>query len=90
MMASPLFMQADEVDPVQEMMDWLKDENNHLWAAYQDDKPLGHIRIQPQGETFISAHPGAMNITGAFVGPDSRHAGVGALLLNTVMAWLHA
>lgn len=90
MASSPLFMQTDDGDPVQEMKDWLAEESNHLWAAYRNDLPLGHIRIQPEGETFISDHPWVMNITSAFVRPDARQTGVGALLLNAVQEWLQA
>jgi GNAT superfamily N-acetyltransferase len=85
---SPLFMLVPDEDPVQALTDWLATPNHHLWGAYRDGKPLGHLRIQPDGESFISTHPQVMNITGAYIRDDARHTGVGTILLGAVNKWL--
>ena len=85
---SPVFMPRRNEDPVQDLTDWLKKDNHHLWAAYQDGKPLGYMRIQPEAETFVSEHRDVMNITGAYVLESKRKAGTGTMLLGAVQEWL--
>ncbi|AKB51662.1 hypothetical protein MSBRW_2409 [Methanosarcina barkeri str. Wiesmoor] len=85
---SPIFMPRINEDPVQDLTDWLKKVNHHLWAAYQDEKPLGYMRIQPNAETFVSEHKDIMNITGAYVMESERKAGIGTMLLGAIQEWL--
>lgn len=85
---SPIFMPRINEDPVQDLTDWLKKANHHLWAAYQDEKPLGYMKIQPDAETFVSEHKDIMNITGAYVLESERKAGIGTMLLGAVQEWL--
>lgn len=85
---SPVFMPGRYEDPVQDLTDWLKKDNHHLWAAYQDGKPLGYMRIQPEAETFVSKHRDVMNITGAYVLESERKAGIGTMLLGEIQKWL--
>lgn len=85
---SPIFMPRINEDPVQDLTDWLKKVNHHLWAAYQDEKPLGYMRIQPNAETFVSEHKDIMNVTGAYVMESERKAGIGTMLLGAIQEWL--
>jgi GNAT superfamily N-acetyltransferase len=86
--SSPIFMPNKEEDPVVDLTNWLKRDNHHLWAAYQDKKPLGYMRIQPSAETFVSEYKDVMNITGAYVVDAERKTGVGTMLLGTIQDWL--
>lgn len=85
---SPIFMPRMEEDPIQHLTEWLKKQNHHLWVAYYDGKPLGHMRIQPNAETFVSEHQNVMNITGAYVVDHERKSGIGAMLLEEIQQWL--
>ncbi len=86
---SPIFMPNESNDPYTELQQWMDELQHHLWAAYQGDRAVGYIRIEPDGESFISLHPSMMNITAAFVLPILRGAGVGTILLSTVAEWSH-
>jgi len=59
-----------------------------LWIARVDGEPLGYIRIEPDGESFVSRHPSVMNITGAYVVEGRRGSGVGVSLLAELQQWL--
>jgi GNAT superfamily N-acetyltransferase len=88
MKSSPLFMLHDPNDDhTKEHQEFLENQNNHLWIAYNDNKAIGYIKIQPEGETFISLHEKVMNITGAFVLPEYRNSNVASSLLNIVEKW---
>jgi len=87
---SPIFMPGMETeDSTKYLTNWFKEENRHLWIAYEGDKALGYMKIQPQrAETFVSEHKDVMNIKGAYVLPKERNSGVGALLLGEIQNWL--
>lgn len=85
---TPIFMPTEDEDPIEDLTKWLQSDNHHLWIAYHNDKPLGYMRIQPDGESFISEHHKVMNITGAYVSQDERKSGVGAMLLDEIQEWL--
>ncbi|KAB3532838.1 GNAT family N-acetyltransferase [Alkaliphilus serpentinus] len=84
---SPMFMHREEEDPLENLTEWLKEENHHLWAAYKEGKVVGHMQIQPDGESFITLHPTVMNITGAYVLDSERGSGIASLLLDTIQKW---
>jgi GNAT superfamily N-acetyltransferase len=85
---SPIFMPKKPEDPVKDLKEWLSGENHHMWAAYDDVKPMGYMRIEPGAESFISHHRNVMNITDAYVRNDKRKAGIGAAILNSVQQWM--
>lgn len=85
---APTFMLSGSGDPVQDYIDWYNQPNRHFWVASLDGRPVGQIRIQTVGESFISEHPDIMNITSAFVSEESRSTGIGAMLLAEVQKWL--
>jgi len=86
--SSPIFMDKPLGDPSQDFLDWISKPNHHLWIAFADGKPLGYIRIEPDGESFVSRHPSVMNITGAYVAEGRRGSGVGVSLLAELQQWL--
>lgn len=85
---SPLFMPVSTEEGIEGLKDWYEKENHHLWIAYKDNKVVGFIRIQPNGETVISEHPEVMNITGAYVDDKYRKQRIGISLVNTIFKWL--
>jgi GNAT superfamily N-acetyltransferase len=85
---SPMFMPIMEEDPIQHLTEWLSQPQHHMWVAYHDGKPLGYMRIEPIGETFVSEHASVMNITGAYVEDHERKSGVGVMLLGEIQQWL--
>jgi len=85
---SPVFMLKSCENPLQDLKEWLKRENHHLWYALQEGTPVGYLQVEPTGETFISHHPWVMNITGAFVADKTRGRGVGLALLAQAQNWL--
>lgn len=85
---SPIFMPTTEVDPLKDIREWFEQDNSHLWIAYIDEKPVGYMKIEPTGDSFISKHPDLMNVTGAYVRENSRGSRVGMLLLNRIQYWL--
>ncbi len=84
---SPIFMPNPDEDPIEDLKSWLKKENRHLWIAYEKEKPVGYIRIQPRAESFVSEDKDVMNITGIFVERDHRCSGVATSLLDSVQNW---
>lgn len=88
---APAFMVGHnecEEDIMINFKEWLSRDNHHLWIAYDDRKAIGYMRIQEIGESFISAHPDMMNITGAFVDEKYRGSGVSNMLLDNILFWL--
>jgi ribosomal protein S18 acetylase RimI-like enzyme len=85
---SPIFMPNPDEDALEDLISWLNKENHHLWMAKEHDQVIGYMRIEPEGETFISKHPSVMNITGAFVDPHHRNKHVGHELIRHIMFYL--
>jgi GNAT superfamily N-acetyltransferase len=89
---APLFMVGDEKsveDIMHDFAEWLSEDNHHLWIAYEKGQAVGYMRIQENGESFISEHPDMMNITGAYVTNECRGKGVAKYLLNRILIWLN-
>jgi GNAT superfamily N-acetyltransferase len=86
--SSPIFMHKPLGDPRQDLVDWMSKPNHHLWIAHVDGEPLGYIRIEPNGESFVSEHPTVMNISGAYVAEGRRGSGIGVCLLAQLQQWL--
>lgn len=84
---SPIFMPNPDEDALEDLAQWITQDNHHLWMAKIDDQVVGYIRIEPNGECFISHHPSIMNVTGLFVDPDYRKIGVAHELLREVIRW---
>jgi GNAT superfamily N-acetyltransferase len=85
---SPIFMPRRAEDALADISHWFNQPEHHLWISYQEDKAVGYIRIQPEGETVVSLHSKVMNVTGAYVEEDVRSMGVASLLLDVVQRWM--
>lgn len=85
---SPTFMQKSGEDLVEKYNKWFNEPNRHFWVAYQGGRPVGQIRIEPAGESFVSEHPEVVNVTSAFVTEEARSTGIGLMLLAEVQQWL--
>lgn len=89
--SSPVFMPTEIGDPAEDLAKWMTEPDHHLWIAFADGctaEALGYIRIEPKGMSFVSAHPSAMNITGAYVAEGARGEGIGTALLAAIQEWL--
>ncbi|MFP4460588.1 MAG: GNAT family N-acetyltransferase [Thermotogota bacterium] len=86
--SAPLFMPLEDTPALESLKEWFSGENRHLWIAVENGKPVGFMRIQNEGESFISFHKNMMNITGAYILPEKRGANIATLLLNAVQHWL--
>ena len=84
---TPMFMPR-KPEPIQSLKEWLEDESSYLWIAYLEEKPVGFIKIEAEGENYITEHPTMMNITGAYVDELVREKAIGATLLNAVHKFL--
>lgn len=85
---SPIFMPRQAEDALADLNEWVSHPNHHLWIAKKEDRVIGYIRIQPEGETVVSSHSQVMNVTGAYVMEEVRALGVASLLLDEVQRWL--
>jgi len=85
---APMFMPTADEDPVQDLLDWMKQPDRHIFAYFEGDSCLGYIRLQPVGESLFSSHPSMMNITALFVVPEARKRSIGAILLDSTQAFL--
>ena len=86
--SSPIFMPRQEEDPIQYLTEWMSNDNHHLWMAYDHEKTLGFMKIEPTGERFITEHSTMMNITGAYVDKSFRQLNIGESLLGEIQLWL--
>lgn len=84
---SPMFMPNADEDPIREQEEWNSGDKCHEWLAFRGAKPIGIMRLGPQGENFVSRQPSVLNIKGAYVIEDERAAGVATSLLATADSW---
>jgi GNAT superfamily N-acetyltransferase len=85
---SPMFMCVFRLPERKELADWLSQENNYLWAAFDGDRPVAYMKVTSGGETFVSDDPEMLNICSAYSIESVRGTGVGALLLSHIIQWL--
>ncbi|MEC9484873.1 MAG: hypothetical protein UMR38_03225 [Candidatus Izemoplasma sp.] len=60
---APLCMPVSKGDIRSELDEWFYTDNHHLWIAYDHKTPVGYIKIEPHGESFISHVSTMMNVT---------------------------
>lgn len=84
---APLFMPNQLQNPLEELQNWLRQPNHHLWYLKENKEIIGYFRLASAGESFISQHPQVINITGAYLKTNNRQQGLGKLLLQTVINW---
>jgi len=85
---APLFMPTEDTPALESLKKWFSGENRHLWIAFEGKTPVGFMKIQHEGESFISYHRSIMNITGAYVLSEKRRNELATTLLNNVQEWL--
>ena len=83
-----IFMPAEETPALESLKEWFSGENRHLWIAYENEMPVGFMRIQNEGESFITYHKSIMNITGAYIIPEKRGSHIATRLVNEIQKWL--
>ncbi len=86
--SAPMFMHVQEDCTLEELQDWLTEENQYAFAAFENGVPAAYMQLRNSGETFVSADAMSMNICGAYVKPGLRGAGYGAAILQTIVDWL--
>lgn len=80
----PLCLPRSDSDPFKELKAWFNVSSHHLWIAYKANQAVGYVKLEPNGESFISQAGNIMNITGAYSDPSVRKQGIAKALLNTV------
>ena len=85
---APLFMSVFKLPEKQDIIDWLSQEKNYLWAAFDGDRPVAYMKLTSGGETFVSDDAEMLNICSAYSVESARGTGVGALLLSHIINWL--
>lgn len=84
---SPCFMVRTE-GCRQAWLESVKDRQSRLFAAMAGEKAIAFIEVTEEGENFISAHPGMLNICGAYCEPEWRGSGVSKALLDFILCKL--
>lgn len=85
---SPMFLPfTPSVDP-QDIERWMRDGHGHYFAAYRAGRVVAYLKLQKEGENFITDDTSMMNISGAFALPEVRGQGVYTALLAYVIDWL--
>lgn len=85
---SPIFMPFSHSDGYEELKKWFNHRHHHLWIAYIDTKAVGYMRIEEQGESYISSMKDIISVTSAFVDPTEQGKGIGKKLLSEVHRYL--
>ena len=83
---SPSFMPRKE-ESLQSFMQDITDDIR-IFTAQIDGKIVAYLKIQNEGETFISENKNMMNVTGAYVIDEYRGSGISSKLLNYVVSTL--
>jgi GNAT superfamily N-acetyltransferase len=87
--APPLFMPLLSLDDRAYWEEWLADSRHAFWLATLNRQPVGFFLSGPASKdaSSIIDDPGTASITGAFVRPEARAAGIGKALLARVIDW---
>lgn len=86
--SSPVFMPVHIETSIEGLEEWLSEENNYIWAAFDGEKVVAYLKLTEEGENFITSSPEMMNICGAYAIPEVRGTGVSAELLSYVMDFI--
>lgn len=87
--SSPMFLPLPETT-VAAFMARQAEEEARFFATLAGDEVVGYIKVSAEGETFLTAHPGMPNISGAYLLPEHRSRGVYDSLLAFTMDTLRA
>lgn len=85
----PIFRAFAEKEDRQSHEKWLSVRANALWLAYQDNEPVGYMRLEPSNPSaaFIIRDEKTISISGAFTKEHFRRRGVGTALLRHSLDW---
>lgn len=85
---APLFMpHVGLEDTLEDFRHKIEGDDHHLWAAYDNGKPISYMRTRHGGETFVSDDPKIVNICSAFTAESARGTGAGAAILAAIVEW---
>ena len=45
-----------------DIIDWLSQANNYIWAAFDGDRPVAYMKVTSGGETFVSDDADMLNL----------------------------
>lgn len=86
--SNPIFIPTTTDGLQDELLEWFKEDDHYLFGAYDGEKLIGYMRIEPEGESYVSKATDVMNITAAYTLPEYRGKGIGQQLLNALFCWL--
>jgi GNAT superfamily N-acetyltransferase len=89
---APTFLYYDPAGEDEDFGPWLQGETHALWLVEVQGDPVAYMRAGPANEdacTIIRDH-GTCSITGALTQAQVRGTGLGAVLLEQVLAWARA
>jgi GNAT superfamily N-acetyltransferase len=87
--SSPVFMPIYKKLSVENLANWLSYKNNYIWAAFDEGKAVAYIKLNKDGENFITESADMMNICGAYTIEHIRGTGVSAQLLSYALDFLN-
>jgi len=80
----PFFKEFTDAD----IENGMKSGDYQYFLAFDRNRPVAYIRLQPEGENFACDDPEMMNISGAYALPEVQGKGVTARLLSWLLDWL--
>ena len=85
---SPAFMPYSGPDSVEDTIESIESGNCLFFIALDQGRPVAHLSVTENRETFASADASVMNINGAYALPEIRGRGISVGLLSWLMDWL--
>lgn len=85
---TPIFLACDEPPNPESLSVELAQGDKKIWLAWSNNVPVAFIQSEPStfGAAQIVESPDKVAITGAYTLPEYRGQGIGAALLNTLLA----
>ena len=85
----PLFMPLLSFSGREHYQEWLLQENNILWLAFNRGELIGYFESCPshKGARELIRDKGTISICGAYVKPSQREERVGSTLLSNIVNW---
>ncbi|MCF7924605.1 MAG: GNAT family N-acetyltransferase [Candidatus Izimaplasma sp.] len=85
---SPIFIPRTEVNGLDDIIDIISKENQFMFGACLNNKPVGIIELGAIGDNFITTHNKMMNIKGLYVDSNYRNKGIAKNLLTYIENFL--
>ena len=80
---APTFLRYQEMS-LEEFEKRVK-EDQRFFVLKRDDEMIGYVRVQNDGENFVSCSEGVMNISGAYLKEEYRGKGMFPALIQSVL-----